>query len=155
MPRDRNGSFEPKIVEKGQTHFDGFDDKIISIYAGEMTMRRSAATSPTSTASLFRRISSPRSPTRSSMISRRGRTGLWTRVTRSVWVDALVVMIRTDGVVRNRPAYLVLGSNVDGRKEALGLWIGRGGESAKFWLKIFNDIKTGAPRPSVWCVATG
>ena len=104
-------------------------------------MRRSAATSPTFTASQFRRISSPRSPTLSSTMSDSWQNRPLDPCYPIVWVDALVVKIRTDGVVRNRPAYLVLGLNVEGRKEALGLWIGKGGESAKFWLKIFNDIK--------------
>jgi putative transposase len=141
MPRDRNGSFEPKIVAKGQTHFDGFDDKIISMYAGGMT---------------YGEIQGHLADIYGVEVSK----DFLTRVTDAVlddvkvwqsrpldpcypvvWVDALVVKIRTDGVVRNRPAYLVLGLNLEGRKEALGLWIGRGGESAKFWLKIFNDIK--------------
>lgn len=141
MPRDRDGSFEPRIVEKGQTHFDGFDDKIISMYAGGMT---------------YAEIQGHLGDIYGVEISK----DFITRVTDAVlndvnawqnrpldpcypivWVDALVVKIRTDGVVRNRPAYLVLGLNIEGRKEALGLWIGKGGESAKFWLKIFNDLR--------------
>ena len=141
MPRDRNGSFQPQIVTKGQTHFDGFDDKIISMYAGGMT---------------YSEIQGHLADIYGVEISK----DFLTRVTDAVlddvkvwqnrpldpcypivWVDALVVKIRTDGVVRNRPAYLVLGLNIEGRKEALGLWIGKGGESAKFWLKIFNGIK--------------
>ncbi len=57
------------------------------------------------------------------------------------WIDALVVKVRVDGVVRNRPAYLVLGLNMDGKKEALSLVIGTGDESAKFWLKVLNDLR--------------
>lgn len=141
IARDRNGSFEPKIVAKNQTHFDGFDDKIISMYAGGMTVGEirdhlgdiygvevskdfiSRATDAVlDDVKLWQsRPLDPCYPV--------------------VWVDALIVKIRTDGVVRNRPVYLVLGLNMEGRKEALGLWIGAGGESAKFWLKIFNDIK--------------
>jgi len=141
MPRDRNGTFEPQIIEKGQTHFDGFDDKIISMYAGGMT---------------YSEIRDHLADIYGVEVSK----DFLTKVTDAVlddvktwqnrpldpcypvvWVDALVVKIRTDGVVRRRPAYLVLGLNIEGRKEALGLWIGKGGESAKFWLKIFNDIK--------------
>ena len=111
MPRDRNSSFEPKIVAKGQTHWHGFDDKIISMYAGGMT---------------YEEI--------------RGHLGEIYGVEVSldacypiVWIDALVVKVRVDRVVQNRPAYLALGLNLDGKKEALGLWIGTGdGESAKF-----------------------
>lgn len=57
-----------------------------------------------------------------------------------LWIDALVVKVRVDGVVRNRPAYLVLGLNMEGKKEALSLVIGTGDESAKFWLKVLNDL---------------
>ena len=60
-----------------------------------------------------------------------------------VWIDALVVKVRVDRVVQNRPAYLALGLNLEGKKEALGLWIGTGdGESAKFWLKILTELKS-------------
>jgi putative transposase len=59
-----------------------------------------------------------------------------------VWIDALVVNIRVDRVVQNRPAYLALGLNLEGKKEALGVWIGAGdGESAKFWLNILTELK--------------
>ena len=58
-----------------------------------------------------------------------------------VWIDALVIKVRVDGVVRNRPAYLVLGLNLEGRKEALALVMGAGEESAKFWLKVLNDLR--------------
>ena len=58
-----------------------------------------------------------------------------------VWIDALVVKVRVDGVVRNRPAYLVFGLNLEGKKEALALVIGAGDESAKFWLKVLNDLR--------------
>ena len=152
MPRDRIGSFEPQIVEKGQTHFDGFDDKIISMYAGGMT---------------YSEIQGHLGDIYGVAVSK----DFLTRVTDAVmddvrlwqnrpldpcypvvWVDALVVKIRTDGVVRRRPAYLVLGLNIEGRKEPLGLWIGKGGESAKFWLKIFNDVRNrGAETVCVVC----
>ena len=58
-----------------------------------------------------------------------------------VWIDALVVKVRVDGVVRNRPVYLVLGLNMEGRKEALALVMGNGDESAKFWLKVLTDLR--------------
>jgi putative transposase len=58
-----------------------------------------------------------------------------------VWIDALVIKVRVDGVVRNRPVYNVLGLDLEGKKQALGLWIGTGDESAKFWLKILNDLR--------------
>ena len=141
MPRDRNGSFEPKIVAKGETHFDGFDDKIVSMYAGGMTYTEiQAHLGDIYGVDVSRDFLSK--VTDAVMDDVR----LWQNRPLDpcypvVWIDALVVKIRTDGVVRNRPAYLVLGLNLEGKKEALGLWIGKGGESAKFWLKIFNDIR--------------
>jgi len=149
MPRDRNATFEPQIVAKGRTHFDGFDDKIISMYAGGMS---------------YGEIRDHLADIYGVEVSK----DFITKVTDAVmddvrvwqnrpldpcypivWIDALVVKIRTDGVVRRRPVYLVLGLNMEGRKEALGLWIGKGGESAKFWLKIFNDLrKHGGPQRS-------
>jgi putative transposase len=141
MPRDRDSSFEPRIVAKGQTHFDGFDDKIISMYAGGMT---------------YEEIRSHLAELYGVAVSR----DFISRVTDSVledvrawamrpldacypvvWIDAIVVKVRVEGVVRNRPAYLVLGLNCEGKKEALALVMGTGDESAKFWLKVLNDLR--------------
>jgi putative transposase len=141
MPRDRNSSFEPQIVEKGQTHWDGFDDKIISMYAGGMT---------------YEEIRTHLNEIYGVSISK----DFINRVTDAVledvrawanrpldgcfpvmWIDAIVVKVRVEGVVRNRPAYLVLGLNLEGKKEALALVMGTGDESAKFWLKVLTDLR--------------
>lgn len=141
MPRDRNSSFEPKIVEKGQTHWDGFDDKIISMYAGGMTVEE---------------IRGHLADIYGITVSKDFISTVTDRVLDDVrawqnrpvddcylvcWIDALVVKVRVDGVVRNRPAYLVLGLNMEGKKEALALVMGNGDESAKFWLKVLNDLR--------------
>lgn len=141
IARDRNGTFEPQIVEKGQTHWDGFDDKIIGMYAGGMTVEE---------------IRSHLAELYNVEVSK----DFISKVTDSVledvkawqcraldpcylvvWIDALVVKIRVDGVVRNLPVYLVLGLNTEGKKEALSLVVGNGDESAKFWLKVLNDLR--------------
>ena len=141
MPRDRNSSFEPQIVEKGQTHWAGFDDKIISMYAGGMT---------------YEEIRTHLGEIYGVEISK----DFINRVTDAVlddvrawanrpldacypvmWIDAIVVKVRVEGVVRNRPAYLVLGLNLEGRKEALALVMGSGDETAKFWLKVLTDLR--------------
>ena len=119
IARDRNGTFEPQIVAKGQTHWDGFDDKIISMYAGGMTVEEIRG----HLGDLYGVDVSK------DFISRVTDTvlddvRLWQNRPLDecylvVWIDALVVKIRVDGVVRNRPVYLVLGLNVDGKKEAL------------------------------------
>jgi len=141
IARDRNGTFEPQIVEKGQTHWDGFDDKIISMYAGGMTVAEirqhlseiynvevSKEFISTVTDSVLDDV-------------RAWQTRPLDECYLVVWIDALVVKIRVDGVVRNRPAYLVLGLNMEGKKEALSLVIGSGDESAKFWLKVLTDLR--------------
>jgi putative transposase len=141
IPRDRNASFEPQIVAKGQTHWDGFDEKIISMYAGGMTVEE---------------IRGHLAEIYGVEVSK----DFISRVTDSVlddvrawqnrpldecylvlWIDALVVKVRVDGMVRNRPVYLVLGLNTDGKKEALALVMGAGDESAKFWLKVLTDLR--------------
>lgn len=141
IARDRNSSFEPKIVEKGQTHWDGFDDKIISMYAGGMTVEE---------------IRSHLGDIYGTEVSKDFISTVTDKVLDDVrawqsrpiedcylvlWIDALVVKVRVEGVVRNRPAYLVLGLNTEGRKEALSLVMGTGDESAKFWLKVLNDLR--------------
>jgi putative transposase len=141
IPRDRNSSFEPVIVEKGQTHWDGFDDKIISMYAGGMTVEEIRG----HLEEIYGvRVSKDFISTVTDQVLddvRAWQTRPVDDCYLVVWIDALVVKIRVDGVVRNRPAYLVLGLNMDGKKEALALVIGTGDESAKFWLKVLTDLR--------------
>jgi putative transposase len=141
IPRDRNSTFEPVIVEKGQTHWDGFDDKIISMYAGGMTVEEIRT-------HLGEIYGVSVSKDFISTVTDKVLDDVRAWQTRPiddcylvVWIDALVVKVRVDGVVRNRPAYLVLGLNLEGKKEALALVIGTGDESAKFWLKVLTDLR--------------
>jgi putative transposase len=141
IPRDRNSTFEPVIVEKGQTHWDGFDDKIISMYAGGMTVEEIRG-------HLEEIYGVKVSKDFISTVTDKVLDDVRAWQNRPiddcylvVWIDALVVKVRVDGVVRNRPAYLVLGLNMDGKKEALALVIGAGDESAKFWLKVLTDLR--------------
>jgi putative transposase len=141
VPRDRNSSFEPQIVEKGQTHFDGFDDKIISMYAGGMTYEEirghlAEIYGVSISKDFINRVTDQVLEDVKAWQSR-PLDGCYP----VVWIDALVIKVRVDGVVRNRPAYLVLGLNLEGRKEALALVMGAGEESAKFWLKVLNDLR--------------
>ena len=141
IPRDRNSSFEPVIVEKGQTHWDGFDEKIISMYAGGMTVEEirghleeiyGVAVSKDFISTVTDKVLDDVRAWQNRPID---------DCYLVVWIDAIVVKIRVEGVVRNRPAYLVLGLNMDGKKEALALVIGTGEESAKFWLKVLTDLR--------------
>ena len=141
MPRDRNSTFEPKIVEKGQTHWDGFDERIIAMYAGGMTVEEirghlgeiyGIAVSKDFISAVTDKVLED---------VRAWQTRPLDECYLVVWIDALVVKVRIDGVVRNRPAYLALGLNMEGKKEALALVMGTGDESAKFWLKVLNDLR--------------
>jgi putative transposase len=141
IARDRNSSFEPRIVEKGQTHWDGFDDRIISMYAGGMTVEEIRA-------HLADIYGTEVSKDFISTVTDKVLDDVRAWQNRPIddcclvlWIDALVVKVRVDGVVRNRPAYLVLGLNMEGKKEALSLVMGTGDESAKFWLKVLNDLR--------------
>jgi len=141
MPRDRDSSFQPRIVEKGQTHWDGFDDRIISMYAGGMTVEEIRG-------HLGEIYGVEVSKDFISTVTDKVLDDVRAWQSRPIddcylvlWIDALVVKVRVDGVVRNRPAYLVLGLNTTGKKEALALVIGSGDESAKFWLKVLTDLR--------------
>lgn len=141
MPRDRNSTFEPQIIAKGETHWDGFDDRIISMYAGGMTVAeiRDHLTEIYGVTVSGDFISTVTDKVLDDVRAWQNRP--LDECYPVIWIDALVVKVRVDGVVRNRPAYLVLGLNLEGKKEALSLVIGTGDESSKFWLKVLNDLK--------------
>ncbi len=139
-PRDRDSSFEPKIIAKGQTRFTGFDDKILSMYARGMTTREIEG----HLQEIYGVEVSP---------------GLISNVTEAVmeevrawqsrpldalypilYLDALYVKIRENGHVQNRAVYLALGIKMDGSKEVLGLWTSAN-EGAKFWLQVLTELK--------------
>jgi len=139
-PRDRNGTFEPKIVAKGQTRFTGFDDKIVSMYARGMSTREIAG-------HLEEIYGVEVSPALISNVTEAvmEEVKLWQgrpldAVYPIVYLDALVVKIRDAGHVRNRAIYVAIGVNLKGNKEVLGLWTNEA-EGAKFWLQVLTDIK--------------
>jgi putative transposase len=141
VPRDRNGSFEPKIVRKGQTRLEGFNDRIIALYARGMTVRDIRAhlremydveVSP----DLISRVTDGVLEELSEWQSRP-----LDSVFPVIFIDALMVKIR-DGVVTNRAVYLAIGIDCDGAKHVLGLWVGpTTGESAKFWMSVLAELK--------------
>jgi putative transposase len=141
VPRDREGSFEPLLIPKHERRFTGFDDKIIAMYARGMTVREMQGF-------LADQYGVDVSP---DLISRvtdavMAEVGAWQArplepMYPVVFFDALRVKIREDAVVRNKAIYLALGVLPDGSREILGLWI-ETTEGAKFWMKVFNDLKT-------------
>jgi len=140
VPRDRDASFEPQIIKKGQRRFDGFDDKIISMYARGMSVREIRG-------HLEELYGVEVSPDLISRVTdevmdevRDWQTRPLDEVYPIIIFDALRVKIRDEGTVRNKAVYLALGFTMDGHKEVLGLWIEQT-EGAKFWLRVMNEIK--------------
>jgi putative transposase len=139
-PRDRKGTFEPKLVGKRQTRLAGLDEKILALYAGGMTVRDISAhladlygieigrdTISTVTDAILEDVEA-------------WRTRPLDSVYPIVYFDALRVKVREDRSVRNLACYLALGVTVDGEREVLGIWW-QETEGAKFWLAVLNDLR--------------
>ena len=141
VPRDRAGSFEPLLIPKHERRFTGFDDKIVAMYARGMTVREIqgflAEQYATEVSPDF--ISSVTDAVMSEVTAWQARP--LESMYPVVFFDALRVKIREDAVVRNKAIYLALGVQPDGTRDILGLWI-ENTEGAKFWMKVFNDLKT-------------
>src|SRR5450432_1290515 len=139
-PRDRNGSYEPKIIGKSQTRFTGFDDKIISMYARGMSTREiqghleeiyKVEVSPTLISNVTEAVMEEVKAWQSRPLD---------AVYPIVYLDALVVKMRTEGRVENRAVHVAIGIGMDGNKEVLGLWT-TANEGAKFWLQVLTELK--------------
>jgi transposase-like protein len=140
IPRDRLSSFEPKLVAKHQRRMSGFDDHVISMYARGMSVREIQA-------HLLELYGTEVSPDLISTITDEvlDEVAQWQQrpleaMYPIVYFDALRLKIRDEGTVKNKAVYLALGIRADGVKEVLGLWIEQT-EGAKFWLKVFNELK--------------
>lgn len=141
VPRDRSGSFEPLLISKHERRFTGFDDKIVAMYARGMTVREIQGF-------LAEQYGTEVSPDLISSVTDAVMSEVTAWQARAlepmypvVFFDALRVKIREDAVVRNKAIYLALGVRPDGTRDILGLWI-ENTEGAKFWMKVFNDLKT-------------
>jgi len=140
VPRDRAGSFEPLIIAKGQRRFEGFDEKIIAMYARGMTVREirgflldqygvdvGADFISTVTDAVVEEV-------------QEWQNRPLERMYPVVFFDALRVKIRDEGTVKNKAVYLALGVGADGNRDVLGIWIEQS-EGAKFWLRVMNDLR--------------
>lgn len=152
IPRDREGDFEPQLIKRYQTRFDGIDDKILSLYARGMSVRD---------------IQSELSELYGDAVS----TTLVSHVTNAVmddvkawqsrpldelfpivYLDCLVVKVREDKRIINKAVYLALGVNAEGHKELLGMWLSQN-EGAKFWLNVLTELKNrGLETVFIFCV---
>jgi transposase-like protein len=141
VPRDREGTFEPLLIPKHERRFTGFDDKVVAMYARGMTVREIqgflAETYGTQVSPEF--ISTVTDAVMAEVTAWQSRP--LEPMYPVVFFDALRVKIREDAVVRNKAIYLALAVLPDGTREILGLWI-ENTEGAKFWMKVFNDLKT-------------
>ncbi len=140
VPRDRDATFEPTIIPKGQTRFAGFDGKIISLYARGMTTREiqghleeiyGVEVSPRLISSVTDAVADE--------------VKIWQNrpldpLYPIVYMDAVRVKVRDNGHVSNKAVYLALGVTMDGIKEVLGMWVAEN-EGAKFWLQVVTELK--------------
>ena len=152
IPRDRKGDFEPKIVPKHQRSVNGIEDKILGLYATGMTTRDiseqikelygvdiSAETVSNITNRILPLVSEWQNRPLENSYS-------------FVFMDAIHYKVREDKQIIVKAAYVVIGVNLDGEKEVLGIWIGAN-ESSKFWLSVLNDLKNrGVQNVLIFCV---
>jgi len=152
VPRDRNGEFEPQIVPKHQRNINGIEDKILSLYAKGMTTRDiseqvkelydveiSAETISNITNRILPLVAEWQSRPLEKTYS-------------FIFMDAIHYKVREEKHVVVKAAYVVIGVNLDGEKEVLGIWIGAN-ESSKFWLYVLNDLKNrGVQDVLIFCV---
>jgi putative transposase len=155
VPRDRAGTFEPKIVPKGVTRLKGFNENVVALYAGGMSTRDIRKTLKRFygievSADLISRVTDGVLEELAAWQARP-----LDSVYPIVYIDGLVVKVRTNGHVINRCAYLAVGVDVDGRKHVLGVWLGDGGEGAKFWLSVLTELKNRGVTDVIFCCCDG
>lgn len=140
VPRDRNSNFEPVVVKKHQNDVSSIEDQIISMYAKGMTVRDiqehlnniyGIEASPT----LISNITDKLIP-----VIRQWQNRPLADIYTVVFLDAIHYKVRFDGHIVNKAAYMVIGIDLEGQKDVLGIWIGEN-ESAKFWLNVLNELK--------------
>ena len=154
VPRDREGTFEPRLIGKHERRFTGFDDKILALYARGMTVREIQAflaemyaveVSPdlisTVTDAVVAEVTAWQSRPLEPMYP-------------VVFFDALRVKIRDEATVRSKAVYLALAVLPDGSRDILGIWIEQT-EGAKFWMKVFTDLKTRGSQDILIAVTDG
>src|SRR5215216_6865868 len=139
-PRDRNGSFEPQLVPKGTRRLGGLSDMIISLYAGGMTIRDIQAhlERTLGTQLSHETISNITDAVAEEVLAWQSRP--LDPVYPILYLDALVVKIRDNHQVRNKPAYIAVGVDVDGIKHVLGIWV-QTSEGAKFWAGVLAELR--------------
>ncbi|RBM14088.1 IS256 family transposase [Prauserella sp. PE36] len=154
VPRDRESTFEPKIVKKRQRRLTDVDEIVLSLYAkglttGEISAHFAEIYGASVSKETVSRITDKVIEEMQDWASRPLEP-----VYAAVFVDAIVVKVR-DGQVANRPFYAAIGVTTDGRKDVLGLWAGTGGEGAKFWMSVLVDLKNRGVKDVFFLVCDG
>jgi putative transposase len=141
VPRDRNATFEPRLVPKHVTRVEGLDEKILALYSRGLSTRDIQS-------ELSGLYGTDISPTLISRVTDavQEEIGAWQSrplepVYAIVWLDALFVKMRSEGVVQNRAVYVALGMTTEGEKQVLGLWC-ENSEGAKFWMRVLSELQT-------------
>jgi putative transposase len=141
VPRDRNATFEPQLIPKGQRRLEGFNNLVIGLVSRGMTTRDVQA----QIADTYQVEISPELVSRITDAVlpelREWQTRPLDPIYPILYLDAIVVKVRTDGRVTNRPVYVALGVDIEGRKHVLGLWLGTGNEGAKYWLGLLSELR--------------
>lgn len=140
IPRDRNGDYEPKVIKNNENDISGIEDQVLGMYSKGMSTRDITShlkniygidMSPT----LISKITDKILP-----LAKEWQNRPLDQIYPIIFLDAIHYKVRTEGRIVNRAAYAVIGINMEGFKEVLGIWIGEN-ESAKYWLKVLTDIK--------------
>ncbi|WP_103105360.1 IS256 family transposase [Brevibacillus reuszeri] len=140
IPRDREGEFEPAIVKKHQSNVTGIEDQILALYAKGVSTRDiqdhlqqlyGIEVSPTLISNVTNKIVP---------LIKEWQNRPLQSVYAVVFLDAIHFKVKQDGAIVNKAAYMVIGIDLDGHKDVLGIWIGEN-ESAKFWLHVLNELK--------------
>jgi transposase-like protein len=154
VPRDRAGAFDPKIVPKHARRLPGFDLQVLDLFARGLTDREIAGHlrdfyGNDVSAELISNVTDAISVELAEWQSR----PLESRYA-VIWVDCIHVKIR-EGAVAARPVYVVIGIDLEGRREVLGLWVGTGGEGASGWAVVFNELKNRGVRDVLFACCDG
>lgn len=152
MPRDRKGEFEPQIIPKHKRNITGLDEKVLSLYAKGMTTTDikeqikelyDVDISAETVSNITNRIMPLVTEWQNRPLE---------KTYSFIFMDAIHYKVREDKQIVIKAAYVVLGVNMDGEKEVLGIWIGAN-ESSKFWLSVLNDLKNrGMEKALIFCV---
>jgi putative transposase len=152
-PRDRNGSFEPQIVRKGQRRFEGFDEKILALYSRGCRRATSRRLSEIYGVKVGRDLISRVTDAVMEDVREWQQRPL-DDVYPVVFLDALVLKVREGGTVQRRACYLALGVTVEGERDVLGMWF-QEAEGAKFWMQVLSELKQRGVADILVCCVDG